>query len=496
MISKIFTKFVTPATILFASGCVNQVKQKEVEKPNILMIVVDDLGYSDLHCYNGGIQETPNVDKLAKEGVRFTNAYASCPVCSPTRASLLTGKNPVAVDITDWIPGHQEGKIKPWHKFIVPEFNQQLPLEEVTIAEKLKKKGYATASIGKWHLGGEGYLPTEQGFDINIAGNHKGMPPTYYYPYKADSADIAEKPWLDFEITHLEITGDSLYLTDRIAREAIEFIKSRRDTSFFLYLPFYTVHTPLEGRKDLVEKYTRKIEETDDSIVRYPHFLAMVECMDENVGQIIQTLEDLEIRKNTMIIFVSDNGGLYIQGNKENDEREHYGASWNYPLREGKGTLYEGGLRVPTIINWPGKIKPGISDELIISTDMYPTIMDMLDIEVSHSIEGVSLWPHLAKGEKINRETFYWHYPHYHKTNPGSVIRDGDFKLIKYYEDNHLELYNLKEDIGEKHNLADEMPKKTKKLHEKLEKWLKEEGAKSLRPNPDYKGKKKSNKKN
>ncbi len=483
-----------PAALLLATGCnVQQEKQDtpKTENPNILMIVVDDLGYSDLHCYGGGIQETPNVDKLAAEGIRFTNAYASCPVSSPTRASLLTGKNPVAVDITDWIPGHQEGKIKPWHKFIVPEFNWHLPLKEITIAEKLKEKGYKTASIGKWHLGGEGYLPTEQGFDINIAGNHKGMPPTYYYPYKADSAAIAQHPWLDFEITHLELTDDSLYLTDRLANEAINFIKNQKDTAFFLYLPFYTVHTPLEGREDLVKKYTKKIENSTDSIIRYPHFLAMVECMDENVGRIINTLEELEIRDNTIIFFVSDNGGLQTRGSKEKNEHNHFWASWNYPLRQGKGTLYEGGLRVPTIINWPGKIDPGrISDELIISTDLFPTIMDILDIETTYPIEGVSLLSHLTKGEKIKRETFYWHYPHYHRTNPGSVIRDGDYKLIHYYEDDRVELYNLKEDISEKNDLTKEIPEKANELLKKLNKWLDNENAKMPQPNPNYEEKK------
>ncbi len=480
------TSILVPLSPLLLAGCAGEMGPQP-EKPNILLIVVDDLGYTDLHCYGAGIVETPNVDKLAAEGVRFTNAYVSCPVCSPTRASLLTGKNPVAVDITDWIPGHQEGRIQPWHKFIVPEFNWELPLEEITIAEKLKEKGYNTASIGKWHLGGEGYLPAEQGFDLNIAGNHKGMPPTYYYPYFVDSATAAKNHWLNFKLTHLEFTDDSLYLTDRLTNEALSYIEKQKDSAFFLYLPFYTVHTPIEGRKDLVEKYDQKSANSNDSIVRYSHFLAMVECMDENVGRILTKLDELGIRENTAIFFVSDNGGLIRKGSKEMGQQNHYLASYNAPLRAGKGTLYEGGLRVPTIITWPEKFKKGIvSDELIISTDIYPTIMDLLGLPIEENIEGISLLNHLAEGEAIERETFYWHYPHYHKTNPGSVIRDGDFKLIHYYEDERLELYNLKEDIAESVNLAGKMPEMADSLFQKLNVWLENENAKMPTPNPAY----------
>jgi arylsulfatase A len=471
-----------------AGGCkMNTFSGENETTPNILLIVVDDLGYSDLHCYGGGIQETPHVDQLAEEGVRFINAYASSTVCSPTRASLLTGKNPVAVNITDYIPGHQEGKIQPWHKFIVPEFHFHLPHEEITIAEKLKEKGYATASIGKWHLGGKGYLPTDQGFDINIAGNHKGLPPTYYYPYKVSDEIRQQNPWRDFEITPLEIGKDSLYLTDRLTNEAIQYIKERKDSTFFLYLPFYTVHTPIQGRPDLVAKYEEKLKTHSDSIERNAHFLAMVECMDENVGRIVQTLEDLEIRDNTLIIFVSDNGGFQIRGKKEKGDYHRILASWNYPLREGKGTLYEGGLRVPTIINWPGRIEGGkISDEIIISTDVFPTIMELTGMNYDQEIEGVSLWPHLIKNASIDRETLYWHYPHYHKTNPGAVIRDGDYKLIRYFENERTELYNLVNDLGETKDLSNQMPQKTAQLLNKLNQWLEEEGAKMPTPNPDY----------
>ena len=317
---------------------------------------------------------------------------------------------------------------------------------------------------------------------MNIAGNHKGLPPTYYYPYSVDSAKAARNPWLDFELKHLELTGDSLYLTDRLTNEAISYIRQQKDSAFFLYLPFYTVHTPIEGRKDLVEKYTQKLEAHNDSVIRNPHFLAMVECMDENIGELLHVLDTLAILENTLIIFVSDNGGLIRQ-----DENGAYLASYNYPLRAGKGTLYEGGLRVPTIIHWPEKFQKGFaSNELIISTDIYPTIMDILDIPPGENIEGISLRDHLAEGETIARETFYWHYPHYHKTNPGSVIRDGDFKLFHYYEDDRLELYNLKEDVAESMNLAGKMPEMADSLFHKLNIWLENENAKMPSPNPAY----------
>ncbi len=483
---KNFSKLLT-GTLLLASACTPAQKKEtgKNELPNILLIVADDLGYGDLHCYGNKITDTPHLDKLAEEGVLFTNAYASCTVCSPTRASLLTGMNPVALNLTDFIPGRQANGPQPGHKLISPKFNWQLPLETITIAEKLKEKNYATASIGKWHLGDTGFLPTKHGFDINIAGNDYGMPPSYYYPY------TSEKKWRTHEITNLEPGNDSLYLTRRLTKEAIQFIQKQKDKPFFLYLPYYTVHTPLEGPPDLVEKYIKRAESLPDTTTYYPHFLAMVESLDRNAGKIMHTLRKLEIEENTLVIFVSDNGGWYTEEKNERKidlEHDMIGASNNSPLRDGKGTLYDGGLRVPTIIKWPGKIKPGrTSEELIISTDIFSTIMDVLDIEIDYQVEGVSLLPLLMHDKKIDRETLYWHYPHYHKTNPGSAIRDGDYKLIKYYEDNSIELYNLEIDANESNNLAGEMPEKVNELLTKLNSWIEKEGANLPIPNPEYK---------
>jgi len=461
--------------ILLLGFLLNACAQKQAP-PNILLIVVDDLGYSDLHCYGNELVETPHIDQLAKEGVRFTRAYASCTVCSPTRAALMTGRNPVTVDITDWIPGHQDsrGGPGPGDMFVVPRFNQHLPLGEITIAEQLKEAGYASASIGKWHLGGEGFLPNDQGFDVNVAGYRKGSPPSYYYPYTRKNRDDI--------ITPLELNGDSLYLTDRLTNEALQFIDRNKEKPFFLYLPFYNVHTPLEGRPDLVEKYKVRLEDhQNDSILRNPHFLAMTEVVDLNVGRIMEYLTEKKIDRNTVVIFTSDNGGLLLRNGN------FIRASWNYPLREGKGTLYEGGLRIPAIVRWPGIIDGGrTSEELIISTDIYPTIAEAAGIAVDHEIEGISLLPHLLRSEQLDRETLYWHYPHYHLGMPGGVIREGDFKLIEYFETGEIELYKLSEDLQESHNLAEEYPEIARKLHQKLEHWRVSNGAKMPEPNPHY----------
>lgn len=461
---------------ILALGSVLSACSQHQLPPNILLIVVDDLGYSDLHCYGNDLVETPHIDRLASEGIRFSSAYASCTVCSPTRASLMTGRNPVTVDITDWIPGHQDsrGGPGPNDKFVVPRFNQQLPLEEISLAELLKEAGYTCASIGKWHLGGKGFLPTDQGFDLNVAGYRKGSPPSYYYPYTRETrTDI---------ITPLELNGDSLYLTDRLTSEAIQFMDDNKAEPFFLYLPFYNVHTPLEGRPDLVSKYESKLRDHQhDSILRNPHFLAMTEAVDVNVGRIMNFLKIQKLDQNTVVILTSDNGGLLRRDNN------FIRASWNYPLREGKGTLYEGGLRIPAMVRWPGKIGSGrISNELVISTDIYPTVAEIAGVVFDHDIEGKSILPHLLRSEPLDRETLYWHYPHYHIGMPGGAIRDGDFKLIEYFESGKIELYNLREDLQESHNLADEDPGRAKELHKKLKLWRKENNASMPTPNPRY----------
>ncbi|MFW6371719.1 MAG: sulfatase [Bacteroidota bacterium] len=446
-------------------------------KPNIVLIVADDLGWRDLNCYGNKLVETPVLDKLASNGIRFTNAYSSCTVCSPTRAALMTGKNPVSVNITKVLPREdevaEERKKEKQRPLLEPENNKYLELDEITIAEQMKKAGYITASIGKWHLGGEGHMPENQGFDVSKAGGDLGLPPSYYYPYTSD------KP---YKIPNLEVGTDSLYLTDRLTKEAVQFISGNHDKPFFLYLPYYSIHTPWEGRDDLVKKYEEKIKNNPDSIVRYAHYMAMIECLDQNVGKVLEALDNHGLNKNTLVIFTSDNGGLVSRtGNNI------WGAH-NYPLRGGKSNCYEGGIRVPAMIAWDGKIEGGqVSDEIIISSDFYPTICEITGVEIPKDLEGVSLTPFLLNGQPVKRETLFWHYPHYTKTKPVSVMRDGDFKLLKYYEDNRLELYNLKEDIGETNDLSIQMPEKTKELHEKLNLWLKNNDARLPLPNPEYK---------
>jgi arylsulfatase A-like enzyme len=392
----------------------------------------------------------------------------------------MTGKNPVAVNITDWIPGHQDarGGPGPGDKFVVPRMNQELKLEEITLAEILSEAGYVTASIGKWHLGGEGFLPTDQGFELNVAGYRKGSPPSYYYPYTREGREDIISP--------LALTGDSLYLTDRLTNEAIRFMSEAGEKPFFLYLPFYNVHTPLEGRPDLVEKYTAKLaNHQNDSIRRNPHFLAMTEAVDENVGRILQYLADQKMTENTLVIFTSDNGGLLLRSRQDEN---FIRASWNHPLRAGKGTLYEGGLRIPAIISWPGHIQGDrLSKEILISTDLYPTLAEVAGLEIEHSIEGISLLEHLLSGGDVDRETLYWHYPHYHIGMPGGVIREGNYKLIEYFENGELELYDLSKDLSESTNLAEELPEKAADMKQKLENWRKSNQAQMPTPNPGYK---------
>lgn len=464
----------------FAASLVFTSCSKKVPE-NVIIFFVDDLGWREVGSYGNDLNETPNIDALADDGVRFTRAYATAPVCSPTRASMMTGKYPARLQITDWIPGHQFGRgPKPTEKFVVSDFRNELPLEEVTLAEVLKKHGYRTASIGKWHLGGEGFSPTEQGFDVNIGGNHKGQPPSYYHPYRGKYRNGS--PWI---LPNLDTLPEEPYLTDRLTSEAIEFISEAKDNPFFLYLPFFTVHTPIQGREDLVQYYREKLDERNDSIRFNPEYAAMVHCMDENVGRVLHLLDSLGLRENTLIVFASDNGGLYVR----NGEYNH--AAFNYPLREGKGYLYEGGLRVSTIMSGPGIEDPGrTSDEIMATIDFMPTILEYLGIEYSDpEIDGVSLMPVLENSGGLNRDALYWHYPHYHRGMPGSVILKENLKLIERLEDGSLELYDLEEDISETNNLYGFYPRdsmRAMRLLKELNRWKEEMNAYMPDLNPGY----------
>ncbi|MCE5249696.1 sulfatase [bacterium] len=455
-------------TLFMQSSCT----RPAARKPNFVFILIDDLGWKDLSCYGSTFYETPNIDRLAAQGMKFTDAYAACPVCSPTRASIMTGKYPARLHVTDWIKGH----VAPKAKLRVPDWTMYLDLDEVTIAEALKPEGYVSASVGKWHLGDEAYYPEKQGFDVNIAGYWAGQPPTYFSPYTVD------REWNN-RIPTLEGGSEGEYLTDRLTDEALKFIENAKGRPFFLYLSHYAVHTPIEGKERLIEKYKAKVKPGQDQ--NNPVYAAMIESVDESVGHVLNKLDELGIADNTIVIFMSDNGGLSGIGDWNH-------ITSNAPLREGKGTPYEGGVREPMIVRWPGAVRPGSTCSVPVSSiDFYPTMLEMAGIGVvsGRTVDGVSLVPLLEQTGPIRREALYWHYPHYHITTPFGSVRTGEFKLIEFYEDGRLELYNLRDDIGEQHDLVNEMPDKSRELKTMLDDWRSAVGAQMMTPNPDYDGK-------
>ena len=459
------------------TGCATEKEPLPEKKPNFVFILVDDLGWMDLGCYGSSLYDTPNVDRLASQGMRFTDAYAACPVCSPTRASIMTGKYPARVGITDWIPGYVTFRKDEKFKLDTPEDRHELPFEEVTIAEVLKDSGYATLFAGKWHLGKEPYLPDRQGFVENIGGNATGQPKGgYFSPY--DNPQLTDGP-------------EGEYLTDRLGDESLKFIESNTENPFLLYLSFYTVHTPIQSKDDYRKDYEEKIAalpepygprfipEGEVSKVRQfqddPGYAGMIRSMDENVGRVLDKINELNLDDTTIVIFMSDNGGLSTV--------PWEGPTSNVPLRAGKGWLYEGGIRTPMIVKWPGVVKPGsISDTPVTSTDFYPTMLEMagLGLRPEQHADGVSMTPLLKGTGTLDRDAIFWHFPHYHGSGskPGGAVRSGDYKLIEFFENNRIELYNLKDDISERSNLADTLPDKKNELYSLLINWREETGAK------------------
>jgi arylsulfatase A len=427
-------------------------------RPNVVLILADDLGWTDLACFGSESYETPHLDRLSAAGMKFTQNYSACTVCSPTRAALLTGKYPARLHITDWIPGSMPDN----PKLLVPDWTKHLPLAETTLAEVLKAAGYATASIGKWHLGGEEFYPTKQGFDINIAGTDKPQPPTYFAPWNIPTLSEG-KP------------GD--YLTDRLGEEAVKFIERSKDQPFFLYLPHFAVHLPVQGPPDLVEKYQRKLKPRESQ--NNAGYAAMVESLDATVGRIRAKLDELQLADRTIVIFTSDNGGRIP-------------TTSNKPLRYGKASAYEGGVRVPLIVHWPGATEArSASDAPTITMDLFPTILEMCGLKHSARLDGVSLVPLLRGTGSIEREALFWHYPHHQHyqqggTMPYGAIRAGDYKLVEFYNDMHVELYNIQADIGEQHDLAAAEPKRADDLRSRLHVWRKEVVAQMPTPNPNY----------
>ncbi len=475
------------AFLLIGFGCLFEGKS-ENEKPSILFILVDDLGWADLGYTGSTFYETPNIDKLASEGTIFTDAYAASPVCSPSRAAILSGKYPARLNLTDYIPGNRHYGPHKKQKLASHPFKLQLDLEEYTLAEAFGDAGYRTFFAGKWHLAeDEKYYPQNQGFDINKGGNNTGHPAGgYFAPYKNPQIEDGEE-------------GE--YLTDRLTDETIGFIKRNKDSSFFAYLSFYTVHLPMQGKPEKVEKYRNKLSEMNYSGKEFikkgetyykqwqnmPHYAAMVESMDENVGRLLQVIEQENLSENTIVVFTSDNGGMATSNRTDNI------PTTNLPLRAGKGYLYEGGIRVPLIVRWPKEVKAGsMSDYPTTATDLYPTLLDLAEIELEESQhqDGVSL-KSVLKNKKIEEHPIFWHYPHYSGGlggKPSGAVRHGDYKLIEYFEDNRIELYNLKEDIKETTDLASAKPEKVEELKQLLHQWRKDVGAQMPFPNPAYIG--------
>ena len=475
---------------LFANEAANK-RDPALREPklNFILILIDDLGWMDSGCYGSRFYETPNIDRLAAEGMRFTDGYAACAVCSPTRAAVMTGRYPARTGVTDWIhfrdfrgsrtnPNQKNpteyvgGKNR---KLLCPPNPFWMELEEITIAETLKPAGYTSCHVGKWHLGPDAWYPDKQGFDFNIAGCDYGQPPSYFDPYYRNGQGY---------IPTLPPRREGEYLTDREADEAVRFIRQHKDKSFFLYLAHYAVHTPIQAKEELTEKYKNKPRYGQKN----PTYAAMIESVDDAVGNIMSVLDELDLAERTVILFTSDNGGLSNVTN-------------NAPLRAGKGYPYEGGIREPLIIRWPRVIKPGtVSHEPITSTDYFPTICELASVPLPRDrvIDGVSLVEHLkSNGTKpLSREAIFWHFPHYRgDIVPYSIIRAGNWKLIKRYEGKTFELFNLKDDLPEKNDLSDKIPEKVKELDAKLSDWLKATGTKLPIPNPDYSPNDKSPKK-
>lgn len=455
---RVFIRLITPLLLCLTALLT------AATPPNVIVILVDDMGQTDLSCYGSKFYETPHVDQLAKDGVRFANGYSACTVCSPTRAALLTGKYPARLHLTDWIAGH----VRPKAKLQIPDWRKFLPFEEITLAEQFKAAGYATASIGKWHLtpalkeGDEAYYPEKHGFDLNVGGYARGQPPSYHAPYKIPT--LTEGPKGEF-------------LTDREAAEAVKFIEANKEKPFFLYLPHYAVHTPLGGKPDVIAKYQAKVAKLPDLKQKNATYAALVESVDDSLGTIRAALKRLKLDENTIIVFTADNGGLLP-------------VTDNSPFRVGKGSAYEGGVRVPLIIHAPGVTKAGTVDQTPAMTiDLYPTVLELAGVKPLQSlVDGISLAPLLKSGAKPDRAEIFWHYPHYHPggATPYSAVRSGDFRLVHFYEDGRDELYDLANDVGETKDLASAQPALAKTLRTRLDAWLKSVDAQLPTKNPDH----------
>jgi len=469
------------ASFLFQNSA--RASQSTKKKPNIIFILADDLGWMDSTVYGSEYYKTPNLERLASRGMLFTNAYAANPLCSPTRASIMTGKYPARLGITTpacHLPPLAKGrpllakKAAPGQKMVCPISRRFLPLEEYTIGEALRDGGYKTAFIGKWHLGHESkYWPREQGFEYDLGAPNPG-PPSYFSPYKFET--IKDGP-----------AGE--YITDRVTDETLKYLVENQKNIFFLCLWHFAVHAPFQAKEEITKTY-RGLKDPRGK-QGCPIMASMVQSLDESVGRVLDKLDELKLTDDTIIIFTSDNGGnMYnkVEGTTPTN---------NYPLRGGKGNIYEGGTREPCLIVWPGVVEPGSRcDEIVTSIDFYPTVLEMAEVpkKKEQLLDGVSIVPLLKGKTKLDREAIFCHFPHYipaTKNLPGTSVRQGDWKLIRLYGEgadrsNGYELYNLKDDMSENNNLALELPDKVKQLDALIDRFLSDTNAIIPIKNPAY----------
>ncbi|PHS18371.1 MAG: sulfatase [Blastopirellula sp.] len=438
------------------------------QKPNFVFFLVDDLGWGDLGCYGATFHETPNLDQLCSEGMKFTNAYSACTVCSPSRAAIITGQYPGRLHLTDWIAGHGKGN----PKLLIPDWKMKIDHSLITLPEALKEAGYKTQFFGKWHLMPnrepdlfDKHYPDSHGFDQNIGGREWGQPKgpgKYFHP---------------FDMPNIEGSKEGDFLTDNLTDYAEKFIEDSKDEPFLLYLSYYAVHGPIMTKPEYLEKYKNKAKgfENKNNERVSPAYAGLLQSVDDSVGRVMKKLRELNLDKNTVVIFTGDNGGTSEQSSGG--------------LRGAKALAYEGGTREPTFVKWPGVVQPGsICDTPIIGTDFYPTMLDMAGLaqKPDQHLDGVNLTSLLKQSGNIDRNELFWHYPHYHRTNPYGAIRQGNWKLIEFFEDGKLELYNLKKDPAEKNDLADTEIQLAKSMLEDLKAWRKSVDAQMPTVNPNY----------
>jgi arylsulfatase A-like enzyme len=449
-------------------------------RPNVVLILADDLGWADLGCYGADLHETPHLDQLARESMRFPQAYSPAPVCTPTRAAIMTGNAPARLGITIWSEGSLAGPRN--RRLLQGESSHDLPHTRTTLARHLQDQGYLTALVGKWHLGDADHYPQTHGFDINIGGTHWGAPTTFFFPYSGAGRFGEQFRY----VPHLEFGKQGEYLTDRLTDEALAVIDHAGQRPFFLYLAHHAPHTPIEAKPADVEHFQRKLR--PGMRHQNPVYAAMLKTLDESVGRVTARLRERGLEKNTIVIFTSDNGG-YIGIDRRSGQKTP--CTNNSPLRSGKGSLYEGGIRVPLIVRWPGVTSAdAVCDQPVILTDLFHTLAASVGVKVAHDTapDGLDLSPVLkVPSVRLDRNALYFHYPHYYETTtPVSAIRAGDWKLLEYFEDNRVELYNLRDDTSEQTDLSASHPDRATELRTSLHAWREEVGAKMPTPNPAF----------